>query len=53
VSPLKVFSPELVMGLDDDVPEMIAREDVETKDRHATLETEIKSVEAAMKLLRG
>jgi hypothetical protein len=52
-SPLKIFSPELVMGLDDDVLEMIAGEDAETKDRRATLETEIKSLEAAMKLLRG
>jgi hypothetical protein len=52
-SPLKVFSPELVMGLGAEELEMIAGEDAGTKDRRAMLESEIKGLEAAMKLLRG
>lgn len=52
-SPLKVFSSQLVMGLEDNMLEMIAGEDQKTKDRRAFLEAEIKSLDAAMKLLRG
>jgi hypothetical protein len=51
-SPLKVFSPELVMGLGVEELEMIAGEDAATKDRRVTLESEIKGLEVAMKLLR-
>ncbi|KAF1842442.1 interferon-induced GTP-binding protein Mx2 [Cucurbitaria berberidis CBS 394.84] len=52
-SPLRVFSPELVMGLEAEQLEMIAGEDAETKHRRAMLEAEIKNLETAMKLLRG
>ncbi|KAF2133256.1 interferon-induced GTP-binding protein Mx2 [Dothidotthia symphoricarpi CBS 119687] len=52
-SPLKIFSPELIMGLDADQLETIAGEDVETRDRRLMLESEIGSLEAALKLLRG
>ncbi|KAF1947621.1 interferon-induced GTP-binding protein Mx2 [Clathrospora elynae] len=52
LSPLKVFSSELVMGLEAEELEMIAGEDAETKDQRAMLELEIKNWEAAMKLLR-
>jgi hypothetical protein len=52
-SPLKIFSPELFLGLDDDQLEMIAGEDVETKHQRSMLESEIKNLEAAMKVLRG
>jgi hypothetical protein len=52
-SPLKVFSSGLVMGLEDDTLEMIAGEDVKTRERRRFLEGEIKSLETAMKLLRG
>jgi hypothetical protein len=50
--PLRVFSPELVMGLEDHVLEMIAREDADTRNRRTRLEAEIKNLEAAMKLLK-
>jgi hypothetical protein len=52
-SPLKVFSLELVMGLGVEELEMIAGEDAGTKDRRAMLESEIKGLEAVMKLLRA
>lgn len=52
-SPLRIFSPELVMGLDTEKLEMIAGEDSETKNRRAMLESEVKSLEVAMKLLKG
>ncbi|KAF2184903.1 hypothetical protein K469DRAFT_688492 [Zopfia rhizophila CBS 207.26] len=52
-SPLKIFRPELVMGLDDEQLETIAGEDEETKRQRSVLESEIKSLEAAMKVLRG
>jgi hypothetical protein len=52
-SPLKVFSPELVMGLEAEELEMIAGEDAKTKERRSISELEIKCLEAAMKLLRG
>ncbi|KAF1921163.1 interferon-induced GTP-binding protein Mx2 [Ampelomyces quisqualis] len=52
-SPLRVFSTELVNGLDDEVLEAIAGEDEETRQRRKRLEAEVKSLEEAVKLLRG
>ena len=52
-SPLKVFSPELVMGLGDEQLELIAGEDAETRERRTMLEAETRNLEAAMKLLRS
>ncbi|KAF2183507.1 interferon-induced GTP-binding protein Mx2 [Zopfia rhizophila CBS 207.26] len=52
-SPLKIFRPELVMGLDDEQLETIAGEDEETKRQRSMLESEIKNLEAATKVLRG
>ncbi|KAF2189274.1 hypothetical protein K469DRAFT_737160 [Zopfia rhizophila CBS 207.26] len=49
----QIFRPELVMGLDDEQLETIAGEDEETKRQRSMLESEIKSLEAAMKVLRG
>lgn len=51
-SPLKMFNSELVMGLDSDKLELIAGEDVETKNRGSILESDIKNLETAMKVLR-
>ncbi|KAF2181462.1 hypothetical protein K469DRAFT_691959 [Zopfia rhizophila CBS 207.26] len=52
-SPLKIFRPELIMGLDDEQLETIAGEDEETKRQRSMLESEIKNLEAAMKVLRS
>ncbi|PHH75692.1 hypothetical protein CDD80_2181 [Ophiocordyceps camponoti-rufipedis] len=52
-SPMKVFSPEFVMGLDVDQLEMVAGEDEETKEQRQTLERRARSLEAALKVLRG
>jgi hypothetical protein len=51
-SPLKVSSSELVMGLKDDELESIAGEDAETKNQRLMLESDIRQLEAAMKVLR-
>jgi hypothetical protein len=51
-SPLKVLCSELVMGLDGDQLEVIAGEDAETKNQRSTLESGIRELEAAMKVLR-
>ncbi|KNG45924.1 interferon-induced gtp-binding protein mx2, partial [Stemphylium lycopersici] len=51
-SPLKIFSSEFVMGFDSDQLELIAGEDAETKSRRSMLESDIKNLEAAMKVLR-
>lgn len=52
-SPISVFSPEFVMGLDSDQLEMIAGEDEESKEQRQTLERETQSLEAALKVLRA
>ncbi|KAF2495757.1 hypothetical protein BU16DRAFT_608235 [Lophium mytilinum] len=52
-SPLKVFSSELILGLDDDQLERIAGEDGETKRCRSMLKAEKKILEAAMEVLRG
>ncbi|KAE8834149.1 hypothetical protein HRS9122_08229 [Pyrenophora teres f. teres] len=52
-SPLKIFSPDLVIGLTDNQLELIAGEDLETKKQRSMLETDIKNLEAAIKVLRG
>ncbi|KAF1953603.1 hypothetical protein CC80DRAFT_569081, partial [Byssothecium circinans] len=51
-SRLKIFTSELVMGLDAEQLEMIAGEDAETKNRRTMLETEIVNLDAAMKVVR-
>jgi hypothetical protein len=51
-SPLKIFSSELVMGLDGEQLELIAGEDAETRYQRSTLESDIRELEAAMKVLR-
>ncbi|KAF2105170.1 P-loop containing nucleoside triphosphate hydrolase protein [Lophiotrema nucula] len=51
-SPLKIFSSELVMGLKDDELDLIAGEDMETRNQRSTLESDIRDLEAAMKVLR-
>jgi hypothetical protein len=51
-SPLKIFSSELVMGLDGDQLELIAGEDAETRNQRLALESGIRELEAAMKVLR-
>jgi hypothetical protein len=51
-SPLRVFSSKLVMGLEPNQLELIAGEDAGTRARRAMLESEMKSLEDAMKLLR-
>lgn len=52
-SPLRVFSPDLVMGLDDKLLEKIAGEDAERKDRRAILQADMANLEAAMQVLRS
>lgn len=52
-SPLRIFSPERVMMMDEDQMEMIAGEDAGTKTQRVLLTREIESLEAAMKVLRG
>jgi hypothetical protein len=52
-SPLKVFSPDLVMGLDDNLLERIAGEDAATKDRRAVLQADMANLKAAMQVLRA
>jgi hypothetical protein len=51
-SPLKILCSELVMGLDSDQLETIAGEDGETKNQRSMLESGIRELEAAMKVLR-
>jgi hypothetical protein len=51
-SPLKIFSSELVMSLDNEQLELIAGEDRETRNKRSMLESEIRELEAAMKVLR-
>jgi hypothetical protein len=51
-SPLKILCSELVMSLDSDQLETIAGEDGETKNQRSMLESGIKELEAAMKILR-
>jgi hypothetical protein len=52
-SPLRVFSPEMVMRLDDGQLEAIAGEDEDIKQRRDVLDGEIQSLEAALKVLRA
>lgn len=50
-SPMKLFDPEFVMGLDADQLEMIAAEDEESREQRQVLEREVRSLEAALKVL--
>jgi len=51
-SPLRVFSSELVMGMDGGLLEMVAGEEAETRVKRGALEAEVKNLEAAVKVLR-
>jgi hypothetical protein len=51
-SPLKILSPELVMGLDNEQLELIAGEEAETRRQRQVSGSSIKELEAAMKILR-
>ncbi len=52
-SPLEIFSSELVMGLEDGQLEMIAGEDAQTRYQRSILESDIKNLEAAMRVLQA
>ncbi|KJZ79522.1 hypothetical protein HIM_00991 [Hirsutella minnesotensis 3608] len=52
-SPIKVFSPDFVMGLDADQLDAIAGEDDESKEQRQILEREKQSLEAAISVLRS
>jgi hypothetical protein len=52
-SPLKVLTPELISEMSDDQLDMIAGEDAATRRARQHLKSEIKGLEAAMKVLRG
>jgi hypothetical protein len=52
-SPLKILDPDLVIGLNTEKLEVIAGEDMVSKHRREVLQWEVKSLEAAMKVLRG
>ena len=51
-SPLRVLCSDLVHGLDAEKLELIAGEDVQTKEQRAMLEMDIKNLEEAVKVLR-
>ncbi|PHH83192.1 hypothetical protein CDD83_3039 [Cordyceps sp. RAO-2017] len=51
-SPIRLFTPDFVMGLDVDQLEMIAGEDDDSKEQRQTLEREVNSLEAALKVLQ-
>ncbi|KAI1207487.1 interferon-induced GTP-binding protein Mx2 [Annulohypoxylon truncatum] len=51
-SPLRILSPEFTMSLDPEQLEMIAGEDMGTKNQRQALAREIESLEAAIKVLR-
>lgn len=50
-NPLKIFDPDLVMTLDLEQLEVIAGEDAESIRRRQVLDREVKSLEAALKVL--
>ncbi|KAL4924503.1 Dynamin central region-domain-containing protein [Aspergillus undulatus] len=52
-SPLRIFSPDLVMSLDTEELEMIAGEDSESRRRRDTLKREIGNLEEALRVLRS
>lgn len=52
-SPLRLFRPELVLGMDEVRLEMIAGEDSITRGQREKLGIEMQSLEAALKVLRG
>ena len=51
-SPLQILNPELVMALDSEQLEAIAGEDEESRQTRQSLEREVQSLEAALKVLR-
>ncbi|KAM4067183.1 dynamin domain-containing protein [Hirsutella rhossiliensis] len=52
-SPVKAFGPEMIMRLDDEQLNMIAGEDEESRHQRSTLNREIESLTAALKVLRS
>lgn len=50
--PLHTFSPDLVMGLDEDQLDAIASEEDMAKERRCVLQREIENLEQALKILR-
>ncbi|KAI1874809.1 uncharacterized protein JN550_002238 [Neoarthrinium moseri] len=52
-SPLKIFTPELIMSLDDEQLEMIAGEDISVKAQRDKLDADIADFKAALNVLRG
>ena len=52
-SPLRVFSPDLIMGLKDNQLELIAGEDAETIQERDSLEIDIERYEEALKVFSG
>lgn len=52
-SPLKIFTTDMVLGLNADQLDMIASEDAPVKDRRDKLGLEIENVEEALKVLKG
>ena len=52
-SPLRVFGPDLIMGLAPEQLELIAGEDAETKRQRQGVEREVERLQAAMRVIRG
>ncbi|KAI1113149.1 interferon-induced GTP-binding protein Mx2 [Nemania sp. NC0429] len=52
-SPLKIFSTEMVLGLNEEQLDMIAAEDAPVKQRRAKLVRDIDNLEEALKVLKG
>lgn len=52
-SPLRIFTTELVLGLNADQLDMIAAEDAPVRDQRERLAREIESFEEALKVLKG
>lgn len=52
-SPLRIFSPDLVMGLDAEELEMVAGEDADSRRRRDILKREMGSLEEALRILRS
>lgn len=52
-SPVRAFGPDMIMRLDGEQLDMIAGEDGESKQQRATLNREIESLSAALKVLRS
>ncbi|KAI1749732.1 interferon-induced GTP-binding protein Mx2 [Xylaria castorea] len=51
--PLKILSPDLIVGLDEEQLEMIAGEDAASKHKRQVLERELEALTAALRVLRS